>query len=46
MAAETVTVRDVARLARGERADDSPEWTVASPFSYRHGLADYLAGAS
>jgi nucleoside-diphosphate-sugar epimerase len=46
VAAETVTVRDVARLARGERAEDTPAWTVASPFSYRHKLADYLAGAS
>jgi nucleoside-diphosphate-sugar epimerase len=46
LAAETVTVRDVARLARGERAEDTPAWTVASPFSYRHRLADYLAGAS
>jgi nucleoside-diphosphate-sugar epimerase len=46
VAAETVTVRDVARLARGERPEDAPAWTVASPFSYRHRLADYLAGAS
>jgi nucleoside-diphosphate-sugar epimerase len=46
VAAETVTVRDVARLARGERAEDAPAWTVASPFDYRHKLADYLAGAS
>ena len=46
VAAETVTVRHVARLARGERAEDRPEWTVASPFSYRHRVADYLSGAS
>jgi nucleoside-diphosphate-sugar epimerase len=46
VAAETVTVRDVARLARGELAEDVPAWTVASPFSYRHRLADYLASAS
>ena len=46
VAAETVTVRDVARLARGERPEDTPEWTVASPFSYRHKLDDYLAGSS
>jgi UDP-glucuronate decarboxylase len=46
VAAETVTVRDVARLARGEPAEDAPAWTVASPFSYQHKLADYLAGAS
>jgi nucleoside-diphosphate-sugar epimerase len=46
VAAETVTVRDVARLARGEPPEDTPAWTVASPFSYRHELADYPAGAS
>jgi nucleoside-diphosphate-sugar epimerase len=46
VAAETVTVRDVARLASGEPAEDAPAWTVVSPFSYQHKLADYLAGAS
>jgi nucleoside-diphosphate-sugar epimerase len=46
VAAETVTVRDIARLARGEAAEDAPAWRVASPFSYRHPLVDYLAGAS
>ena len=46
VAAETVTVRDVARLARGERPADAPVWTVASPFSYRHELGDYFTGAS
>jgi nucleoside-diphosphate-sugar epimerase len=46
VAGETVTVRDVARLARGERPEDTPAWTVESPFSYRHTLADYLASAS
>ena len=46
VAAETVTVRDVARLARGEPAEDVPAWTVASPFSYRHTVADYLARRS
>ena len=45
VAAETVTVRDVARLARGERPGDAPGWTVASPFSYRHKLGDYFTGA-
>jgi nucleoside-diphosphate-sugar epimerase len=45
VAAETVTVRDVARLARGERPEDEPDWTVASPFTYRHALRDYMAGA-
>jgi UDP-glucose 4-epimerase len=46
VAAETVTVADVARLARGEPAEDQPTWTVASPFDYRHVLSDYLAGSS
>lgn len=46
VAAETITVRDVARLARGEGAEDAPAWSVASPFSYGHGLAQYLAGGS
>jgi UDP-glucuronate decarboxylase len=42
VAAETVTVADVAALARGEGAENRPAFTVASPFSYRHRLADYL----
>jgi len=46
VAAETVTVRDVARLARGEPRGDEPAWTVASPFTYRHAVGDYLAGAA
>jgi nucleoside-diphosphate-sugar epimerase len=46
VAAETMTVRDVARLARGGPAEDTPEWTVTSPFRYRYRLADYLAGDS
>jgi nucleoside-diphosphate-sugar epimerase len=45
VAAETATVRDVARLARGEQPEDEPGWTVATPFGYRHALRDYLAGA-
>ena len=43
VAAETVTVRDVARLARGEPPEDEPAFEVASPFTYRHALRDYLA---
>ena len=35
VAAETATVGDVARLARGEEPQDEPAWTVASPFEYR-----------
>ena len=46
VAAETVTVRDVARLARGEPAQDEPAWTVESPFSYRHSVSEYFASAS
>jgi nucleoside-diphosphate-sugar epimerase len=46
VAAETITVADVARLARGRPAEDQPAWTVASPFEYRHALSDYLAGSS
>jgi UDP-glucuronate decarboxylase len=46
VAAETVTVADVARLARGEPAKDEAAWTVASPFEYRNALGDYLAGSS
>lgn len=45
VAAETVTVRDVARLARGEPPEDEPAFAVASPFTYRYALRDYLAGA-
>jgi nucleoside-diphosphate-sugar epimerase len=42
VAAETVTVADVARLARGEEARDTPAWTATSQFEYRHALAEYL----
>jgi nucleoside-diphosphate-sugar epimerase len=42
VAAETVTVADVARMACGQPASDGAGWTVASPFEYRHGLRDYL----
>jgi hypothetical protein len=42
VAAETVTVADVAALARGEAAGGDAAFTVASPFEYAHRLADYL----
>jgi nucleoside-diphosphate-sugar epimerase len=42
LAAETITVADVAALARGEEPAGGASFTVASPFSYRHRLADYL----
>jgi UDP-glucose 4-epimerase len=44
VAADTVTVADVAALARGEPAAGRAGATFASPFSYRHRLAGYLAG--
>ena len=43
VAAETVTVADVAALARGEPPSGGAAWTVGSPFAYRHRLAEYLA---
>lgn len=42
VAAETITVADVARLARGEQRQDEPGFTVASPYEYRHRVEDYL----
>jgi len=42
VAAETVTVADVARLARGEEPADEPAFTVRSPFDYRHTVREYL----
>ncbi|HLM33603.1 MAG TPA: NAD-dependent epimerase/dehydratase family protein [Gaiellaceae bacterium] len=42
VAAETVTVADVARLARGEAPGDEPAFTVRSPFDYRHTVREYL----
>ena len=41
--AETVTVADVAALARGETPAGSPAWRFTSPFEYRHALAGYFA---
>jgi UDP-glucose 4-epimerase len=42
VAAETATVADVAALAGGEEPPGGAAWTVASPFDYRHPLAEYL----
>lgn len=42
VAAETITVADVARLARGEERRDEPAFIVASPYEYRHRVEDYL----
>lgn len=43
VAAETFTVTDVAALARGQRPRGEAAWSYASPFEYRHRLADYLS---
>ena len=43
VAAETVTVGDVAALARGDAPSGGARCTYASPFEYRHDLAGYLA---
>ena len=42
VAAETITVADVAALAQGEQPVGGASFTVASPFTYEHRLADYL----
>jgi nucleoside-diphosphate-sugar epimerase len=42
VAAETVTVADVAALARGEQPAGGATHTFASPFEYEHSLAEYL----
>jgi len=44
VAADTVTVADVAALARGEEPGTPPEWTFASSFAYSHRVAGYLRG--
>ena len=44
--AETVTVGDVAALAQGRPAEGAPRCTFASPFEYRHRLAEYMRGRS
>jgi nucleoside-diphosphate-sugar epimerase len=43
VAAESVTVADVAALARGERRDGNPACSFETPFEYRFRLADYMA---
>jgi len=44
--AETVTVGDVAALAGGRAPEGTPRCTFASPFEYRHRLAEYLRRTS
>jgi nucleoside-diphosphate-sugar epimerase len=43
VAAEAVTVADVAALARGEEPRGGASCTFVTPYAYRHRLADYLA---
>jgi hypothetical protein len=43
VAAETVTVADVAALAKREQPNGGAACTYVSPFRYEHRLADYLA---
>jgi nucleoside-diphosphate-sugar epimerase len=42
VAAESMTVADVAALARGEEPSAGTAPTFVTPFSYRHRLAEYL----
>jgi UDP-glucose 4-epimerase len=42
VAAETVTVADIAALARGEEATGGAACSFETPFTYRHRLADYM----
>jgi UDP-glucose 4-epimerase len=43
VAAESLTVADVAALARGEQPRGEPACTFQTPFTYRHRVADYLS---
>ena len=43
VAAETMTVADVAALAEGRPADGHPAWRALSPLRYEHAVAGYLA---
>jgi nucleoside-diphosphate-sugar epimerase len=43
LAAETLTVADVAALAEGREPAGGAAWTVASPLEYEHSVAEYLA---
>lgn len=45
VAADTISVADVAALARGQERSVPAGWAFASPFAYRHHVADYLAVA-
>ena len=43
VAAETITVGDVAALAEHRQPAGGATWTVESPFAYHHSVAEYLA---
>jgi nucleoside-diphosphate-sugar epimerase len=43
VAAESVTVSDIAALARGEEATGAQSCSFETPFSYRHRIADYMS---
>jgi nucleoside-diphosphate-sugar epimerase len=45
VAAETMTVGDVAALAEGREPAGGAAWTVTSPYAYEHAVADYLRPA-
>jgi len=42
VAAETVTVGDIAALAEGRPPNGAATWTVSSPYAYEHSVAGYL----
>ena len=42
VAAETITVADVAALAEGREPVGGAAWTVRSPYAYEHTVAGYL----
>jgi nucleoside-diphosphate-sugar epimerase len=42
VAAETISVADVAALAEGREPAGEAAWTVESPFAYEHTVAEYL----
>jgi UDP-glucose 4-epimerase len=43
VAAETVTVADIAALAQGDEVTGAASCTFETPFGYRHRVADYMA---
>ena len=43
LAAETLTVADVAALAEGREPAGGAAWTVAPQLGYEHSVAEYLA---